>query len=287
MKLDSYKELHAVVYGETAIKTIHFGPLKQSNCCFGPHWHNRIEFIRVLSGSLRILIKDEYKTVNKGELAIICPCQLHEGIAVEDNTGYNVVMFDIEDFYNSTVASKNFLKPLAESSVTFNPITSDRNILSAIDAIFEYITADKKVNTLLIHSRVLELLGLLYEKCSPEKRINNPSDEKFNAVIDYINEHYSEKITTSALSAMFGYDEAYFCRRFKRVTGITAMKYINILRLEKAQHLLKRSNDEIAIIAVNCGFTDTSYFAQSFHSHYGMSPTDFRKKSTLHSKEAK
>lgn len=285
MNLDSYKELHAVVYGETAIKTIHFGPFNKSNTCFGPHWHNRIEFIRVISGSLKILIKDEYTTVKGGELAIVCPCQLHEGIAVEDGTKYSVVMFDIEEFYNSTTASKNFLKPLVDTAVTFNPVTDNENIINAIDNIIKLQSEQPKINSLIIHGYVLQLLGFLYEKCNPQKRIQNHSDEKFNAVIEYVNNHFSQKITTAALSAMFGYDEAYFCRRFKRFTGITAIKYINILRLEKAQHLLKISNDEIAMIALNCGFSDTAYFTQCFHSHYGMSPTDFRKKSKIHLSE--
>ena len=285
MNLDSYKELHAVIYGETAIKTIRFGPIKQSEFCFGPHWHNRIEFLRVINVSLKILIKDEYTTVKKGELAIICPCQLHEGVAVEDGTEYDVIMFDIQDFYNGTVATKKFLKPLADSTVTFFPTTDDCEIVNLIDNIVKLQSVQPKINTLVLHGYVFNLLGLLYERCSPVKRIQNPSDEKFNTVIDYINEHFSDRITTSELSAMFGYDEAYFCRRFKRCTGITAMKYINILRLEKAQHLLKISNDEIAMIAVNCGFTDIAYFAQIFHSHYGMSPTDFRKKSKIHISE--
>lgn len=279
MKLDLYKELRAVVYGETDIKIIHFGPLTAEKYCFGPHWHNRIELIRVLKGSLKILIKDEYKTLKCGELAIICPCHLHEGVAVEDGTEYNVVMFDIEEFYNSTAASLNFLKPIAENTVIFDPITDIPEIISAVDSIVEMQYATPKVNTLKIHSKLFELLSLLYDNCNPEIKVQNPSEEKFNAVIEYANLHFTEKITTRSLSEMFGYDEAYFCRKFKKITGITAVKYINILRLEKAQHLLKKESSEIAIIASKCGFTDTSYFAQSFHSHYGMSPTEFRKKS--------
>ena len=278
MKLDIYKELYAVIYGETSVKTIHFGPHKQGKKCFGLHWHNRIELIRVLKGSLSILVKDEYKTLKNGELAIICPCQLHEGFAAENGTEYDVIMFDIEEFYNSTAASKNFLIPIAESAVIFDTFTNNTEIISIVDDIIKLHVFNDKVNTLRIHGRILEFLGLLYEKCNPKSKTSNSSDEKFNAVIEYVNSHYTDKISTQSLSSQFGYDEAYFCRKFKKVTGITAMKYINILRLEKAQHLLKKGENEIAIVAAECGFSDTSYFAQSFSSHYGMSPTEFRKK---------
>lgn len=278
MKLDSYKELYPVVYGETAIKPLRFGPLKKSTYCFGPHWHNRIEFIRVIKGSINILIKDETKVINEGELAIICPCLLHEGRVLEDKTEYYVIMFDIEEFYNSTVASKNFLEPLVQTNITFNSFSKEKEIIDVIDKIYDILTLQKKPNTLIIHGLLFMLLGLLYEKASPKERVKSSSDEKFNSVIEYINEHYTERLTTKRLSEIFGYDEAYFCRRFKKITGITAMKYINILRLEKAQHLLKKTNSEIALIASLCGFSDISYFAQIFHTHYGMSPTDFRKK---------
>lgn len=277
MRLDAYRELPDVVYGETSVKVLKFSVEKANKKCFGSHWHNRIELLRVTKGGLKILIKDDYKNINSGELAIICPCQLHEGFATQDDTEYNVIMFDVDDFYNATIAGKRFLKPIADAEIIFSPITADEEIISTVDSITHYhINADES-DVLQIHSLIYKFLGLLYKKCNPEQKRQNPSDEKFNAVIDYVNEHFTEKISTSDLSEKFGYDEAYFCRKFKKITGISAIKYINILRLDKAQHLLKKSHYEVNLIANQCGFTDISYFAQSFHNHYGLSPTEFRK----------
>ncbi len=278
MKMYAYKELSAVVYGESAVKIIENANYKTGEKCFGLHWHDRIELLRIKKGKLLIRVKEEEKVLQADEMAIVCPCQLHKGIALEDDTEYNVIMFNIEDFSNATTVSKKFLKPIANSIITFNNFTSDKELIKLADEIVEFHKKMPLINPLQIHGCVYNLLGQFYLKCSPEQIIHNPSDEKFNAVIDYINKNYIEKITTKNLSEMFGYDEAYFCRKFKKVTGIPAMKYINILRLEQAQHLLKRSDEEIGTIATKCGFSDISYFTQSFHSHCGMSPTDFRKR---------
>ena len=124
--------------------------------------------------------------------------------------------------------------------------------------------------------KTYELISLLYEHCAIASGQPKKQDERFGMVLEYINSHYTENISSKDISHKFGYDETYFCRRFKEATGITTMSYIRILRLELAQKLLKETNESIGNISWKCGYSDTHYFSNCFKRYWGMTPTQIR-----------
>ena len=79
------------------------------------------------------------------------------------------------------------------------------------------------------------------------------------------------------VSEKFGYNETYFCRRFKEITGLTFTGYLLALRMERAQKLLMETQEEIGTIAWKCGYADVSYFSHCFKKQFGVSPMGFRK----------
>lgn len=66
------------------------------------------------------------------------------------------------------------------------------------------------------------------------------ADKRFRKIISFVDENYRWDISCASLSRKFGYDEAYFSRKFKEVTGLSPTVYIRVLRLEYAQKLLKK-----------------------------------------------
>ena len=115
---------------------------------------------------------------------------------------------------------------------------------------------------------------MLYRHClcreAPAQKNN-----KFRDVIDYIEDHYREEISSASLSRVFGYDKSYFCRRFKTVTGLTPMSYIQILRLEDARKKIESGGLKISEISSACGFSDAGYFTRRFKKQYGLTPSEY------------
>ena len=109
-----------------------------------------------------------------------------------------------------------------------------------------------------------------------EKPYNNKA---FYKIIKYLNENFCESLSISTISKMFGYSETYLCQKFKECTGLTIINYLNVLRLEKAQRLLKTTDKSINEIAFSCGFNDLTYFSHCFKNKLNISPSDFRKRS--------
>ncbi|MCR5820679.1 MAG: AraC family transcriptional regulator [Bacteroidaceae bacterium] len=67
-----------------------------------------------------------------------------------------------------------------------------------------------------------------------------------------------------------------FTRRIYAVTGMTENTYFNRIRLEKAQRLLKDSDRPVNVIAMECGFEDTSYFNNLFKKYFKVTPMQYR-----------
>lgn len=275
--LDAYKELMPVIYGENAIKCLPRRMVGPNSLCFTSHWHDRIEFLVIMSGQLHAHLGDEQLTLTTGQVAVIEPQMMHYGISGDEGLSYYTIMFDVEKFYNGTIASEKYLAPIVKYSPRFQRKADNAEIFEAFLRLIDLVK-DNTINPLCAVGIVYEILGLLYQHCAADSKLIYKFDKKFRVVIEYINEHFTEKITVREISRKFGYDETYFCRRFREITGITAMKYIKILRMENAQKLLQSKEDEIGDIAWKCGFSDISYFSNCFKKQYGVSPSEFRKR---------
>ena len=278
MKSPTNKELFPVVYGEKPVRAIHVHQ-NSAYLCFAEHWHERLELLRINEGSLNFKRGDESVILEKGELGIVCSEQLHRGVAGKDGADYDVLMFDVSFFLNSTIPSFKYLEPLVNFTAMFNIKTNNSKVIECFDKLYGMCTVEK-CHSLMIIATVYELLGLLWENCLLTFKKNpSSSDIKFGKVIKYINENFKNKISVSNVSREFGYNKSYFCRKFKEITGTNIMKYILILRLEESIKLLKDTNDSITDICEKCGFSDFPYYCRCFKKHYGKTPREYRKSS--------
>ena len=97
--------------------------------------------------------------------------------------------------------------------------------------------------------------------------------------VAYIRENFSSDISLSSLAEKFSVSPEHFSRLFKKETGLGFSKYLNSLRLQYAEQLLKNSEHQsITKVAEICGFEDSNYFSKKFKEVYGISPKKVQKK---------
>lgn len=274
MKLDYQKELIPVLYGDSAVRILEETNMPANRYCFGMHWHERMELLLIYSGSLKLHIGGKELTAEQDSLVIIPPERAHMGISGNDGVRYRTVMFDLSVFYNRAGATEKYLKPILKQGTNFTPVTYDAETVAHCDSLIKEQLSGKEASALIVIGKIYELLGFLYQRCLCEPALSAP-DNKFKNVLDYIGNNYCENISSAELSRHFGYDEAYFCRRFKLVTGLTPMNYIQILRLEAAKSKITEGSLKISEISALCGFKDASYFTRCFKKRYGMTPAQY------------
>lgn len=97
----------------------------------------------------------------------------------------------------------------------------------------------------------------------------------------YIEEHQADDLSLGEVARAVNASVFYFCKVFKRATGINFTEYVSRVRIEKAKNLALNPNLRISEIAFAVGFQSLTHFNRVFKKITGMSPTAYR--AQLHS----
>jgi AraC-like DNA-binding protein/ligand-binding sensor protein len=92
----------------------------------------------------------------------------------------------------------------------------------------------------------------------------------------YIWENYTRKISLQEVADISRLSAPYFSTIFKEEMGENLSSYLNRLRVEKASHLLVKTNLSLSEISGVCGFEDQSWFSKIFKTYTGVSPGKYR-----------
>jgi len=93
---------------------------------------------------------------------------------------------------------------------------------------------------------------------------------------EFIQEHHSEELTLGQVARSINASPFYFCKLFKRATGINFTEYVSRVRVERAKNLLLNPNLRVSEIAFEVGFQSLPHFNRMFKKILGQSPTDYR-----------
>jgi AraC-like DNA-binding protein len=99
---------------------------------------------------------------------------------------------------------------------------------------------------------------------------------------DYIQEHQGEKLSLSQVARAVNMSTFYFCKTFKKITGINFTDYLSRVRIEKSKNLLLNPNLRVSEIAFEVGFQSLTHFNRVFKRILGQSPTDYRDQLLAH-----
>lgn len=132
------------------------------------------------------------------------------------------------------------------------------------------------------HLKCLSILyAILYELENKYASSYLPAvrHELIQPAIDYIHENYTtELLSIASLSRMCGITPEYFRSIFRRAYGISPIKYINNLKISRAEELLKSNLYSITEVALMSGYNDLAHFSREFKKAYEMSPSVYVKR---------
>ena len=135
----------------------------------------------------------------------------------------------------------------------------------------------------LIKSR--ELLKEHYSK----KIVAEPSRITFSSIdedllkkaIGFVEKNIDNpEYNVEAFVSDMGGSRTLLYRKINEITGMSIKEFILDMRLKRSAQLLEDTQMTIAEVAYQTGFSDAGYFSVCFKKHYGISPTEFKKKSS-------
>jgi len=236
-----------------------------------PHFHE--------SYSIGIFTKGEYRyksgmketTIKAGETRVVAPYELHETYSgeweylhfdIEPNLLLNVLR-DIEQ--KEQVDRSSILQIQKEKSILnigLDLYSSLKNSeILEIERTFSHFTT-----TLLQNSHSLNLISNL-----------TLDSVKLGRALEYIFSFWDDAhLSVETIAKEVGFSTYYFTRSFSREFKITPHKYIQSLRVERAKYKIIKTDDSLAQIAIECGFSDQSHMNRVFKRITGFTPNLLR-----------
>jgi AraC-like DNA-binding protein/ligand-binding sensor protein len=93
---------------------------------------------------------------------------------------------------------------------------------------------------------------------------------------EFIQEHQTENLRLGHVAKAVNTSSFYFCKMFKKATGINFTDYLARVRIEKSKNLLLNPNLRVSEIAFEVGFQSLTHFNRVFKKILGQSPTEYR-----------
>ncbi|MHC2991331.1 hypothetical protein OB13_06940 [Pontibacter sp. HJ8] len=94
----------------------------------------------------------------------------------------------------------------------------------------------------------------------------NHLEDRVYAAQQYIFEHLSEKLQLEAIADHVNMSPRNLTRLFKKTTGITVGEYLNIVKAERANHLLSNGH-KLDYVAAQCGFDSDKQLRRLLKTH--------------------
>ncbi len=263
--------------------------LNEQNIGFPAHWHSAMEIIMPVENNYILVTNNDTYTVEPGNILIVPPGEMHEIIAPEFGKRF-IFMFDL-----SLIAKLNSFSGI--ESVLSQPLfITEETHPQIYDEIYQLLLrmrneyfSKTEYAELMIYSLLLNFFVKIgYNHLNtgnlfPNVRLYKQKEyvQKFNALMDYIDEHYMEDLNLETIAKSIGFSKFHFSRLFKQYTNFTFCDYLCYRRIKVAEELLAEPDLSITEIALQAGFPSISTFNRLFKQRKNCTPSEYRSKNNF------
>ena len=232
------------------------------------HYHKDMELLFIEEGGSVMQVAGKTVKAGKGSLIIVNPYEVHSGETVGEKYAHRCICFDLEQL------------GLPETADILQGLIGYCNVVEETDLVRPYFSACFEAIKNRFDGWEMRAKGnllMMFSSLTDRITSSKPTKEqKFSkAVLDYIEAHFSEDISSKELAEKFSYDHSYFCRKFKTLFSQNFSDFLNGYRISKAKEMLRI--EPVSSVAVNCGFQNISYFSRVFKALTGKTPSEFKK----------
>lgn len=260
------------------------------NNCIPWHWHPLIEIDYVFEGAVELKTPDHIEYVQQGEIFFVNSGVIHT-ITAKDKTIVTKTYAHLFDMHflsgiHNSLFEQKYLVPIVKSKTLDIFVIRPNNYknIKMIEKVLEIIELNKSEDfgyEFEIRSKLCKFWCMLLTETENLRSDNTPKNDididRMKAMLQYIHEHYMEKITLDAIASSASISNRECSRCFQRCIETSPINYLTEHRVRMATQMLLQTQDDIVTISENCGFSSSSYFGKVFHELMGCTPKHYRK----------
>lgn len=261
------------------------------------HWHYFMEIIYMIEGTAIMNCDEETFVTEPGDMVLFLPYQVHSIYAVASMTlKYYVMKFDVGSL-NPVAGEMGTIGAGIHFSTLFRSAKGNKNAMlcfraketeeGKLERIFENGCVEMERQDygyqVMMKSYISSLLTYVLRRWRENgfdtDKAFYPESEEENIyfITEYIDGHIQETLKVEELARLCNMSYSFFAKCFRELYGQSCKKYIEFVRLCKAEDLLLFTNQDLSYISQETGFADCSHFIKAFKEKHGMTPKQYRK----------
>ncbi len=218
------------------------------------HFHDGVEFIFMLEGEIEARHFPEISVISAGEIFFADRFEIHS---------YRKLTKEIRAIV--LVLSQEYLTAFREvyEGKTFPAHMADREKNREIISLIRAWVKEAELTYILN----LGYSNLLFSKIIRNYDLIKAVEDKGRSVaiklLKYTNDHFSEDISLGSVSREIGYSKEYCSKIFRDITGVGFRRYLNSLRIKRANELFESQNaSKLTALEIlyKCGFNSSATF---------------------------
>lgn len=267
-----------VLYGESWVRV--YGHDE-----FHLHFHNLTEIGICRYGDGDMYLDNDVCRYQNGTLTVIPENFPHITVSDGENANFwEYVFFDMKSIVEELFPGNPVYQSRVIESLNKSAFISDEKKDKAIADIINLMIDEAKNKKPYYQKKIsLQLKALIIElvrKCDvsleEEQPVKGTNMAQIAAALDYINKNYDKQIKAIELANICSMSETHFRRIFEEYINMSPMDYVNLIRIQRACDLMKKTNDSMDLVAVKCGFSTTSTFNRNFKKYLNTSPYQWK-----------
>lgn len=249
------------------------------------HFHQNLEIVYVLEGSVEVQIEPETYNLKKGDFLLINANKRHSWRATEEKI--LLASFQINFTMLAEYMGTNQL--LFWCNTTADKNESYEQLKRVLDQMLNRFYDKEKEGAIYLNSIYYEAIYLLVAyfmiKADDVRMKENftPDNSRIFEIQNYVQANYQKQLSLNDLAQKLYLSNAYLSKYIKKHFGLSFLEYVNNIRLFHAVDELVYSEKKITRIALDNGFPTTAAFNKAFKEIYNMTPSAYR--STVHKEE--
>lgn len=247
------------------------------------HWHEDLQYIYVLKGTIQIQTLNDDIELQKGDGFFLNKQVVH---LVKQTEGCHYMSFVFPErilkFYPGCPANTVVSNLIGQEKIAFCHFSKHQSWCNQILSLLQQLAVmEKNKPEFYEYEVMLNLFSLILltqknHQLSPVKA-DDAISRRMKCFLTFIDEHYGNDISLDALAQSANVSKSECLRCFKLSMQSTPYKYLMEYRLLKATQLLEQTDQPIGIISSLVGFNQMSQFGKCFKEKIGCTPREYRK----------
>lgn len=216
------------------------------------HFHSNTEMLFVAKGNVKVMVNGKEAILGKNDIVISKGFDVHYYLGEEDSEVYVLVYGDI---YKK-------MSPYDKNNKVYENFLFAREGTEEVFSLLEFFYSHSENASFELKIGFINFLHGLLEKFYSDKILKTKNVENELAkILIYVQENSNRDIKIDEVARMFGYSKNYFSILFNKITGMYFRDYLNRVRLEKMESLMKNDKSiSVCSAALSCGFNSLNTY---------------------------